>query len=641
MKTYRKIIGHSRLKKNLTITLIIILTSLFFLALYRWDNKYTHPGQQAENGLMIADDFTSEYSLRFLTEDWLFYPNVLLTPKDIKNNTSARYGIYTDIGETVILGSDKSSHGSGSYIMQIKLSEKEQVYALELPEIFSAYQLYIDGQLMLQMGDPNPSSYIPLTQNRMITFEKSGTITVLIAVTDYSHFYSGLNYPPAFGTPLAVNTLRGVRLGISLTFVILALLTGLLSLYMGIRIKQKNALIFSLLCLSMCFFTSYPLVHCFPLPIFPFYALELTGGYIVTLLVIILHNRICGIGRRVRLTSNITAASFCILTFIYGLSSSVLTSDMVHYYAVLVACFKIISASYLLITSYFYLHFKESDYYPLFYATIAYATLYLCSRFMPLFEPLVGGWTAEWGSLILVVTIGCILWRDMVFGYQASLTFKEEHRHISRQLIMQTEYTQQISSQASENRKLNHDFRQHLRTISIMAENAGAGNLLNYLKQISKNIETIQNKSNAPFCSNPAVDALLQYYYDQAEKKNIESDIRFILPERIPLSDVDLCTILGNLLENALEGCDSLHDQRIIALKCKEEPSALYLVVENTYDGRIKKHNGRFLSRKSGELRMGIGLQSVYDILTRYGGTLDVYPMDHIFRVGICIPLDK
>ena len=64
--------------------------------------------------------------------------------------------------------------------------------------------------------------------------------------------------------------------------------------------------------------------------------------------------------------------------------------------------------------------------------------------------------------------------------------------------------------------------------------------------------------------------------------------------------------------------------------------------MENTYDGIVLQKNNRFLSRKdTHSKRFGIGLESVKDIIGKYNGTLDIYPKETIFRVGITLPLNS
>lgn len=630
-------------KKSITITIVILLTTLFFFILYHNDNKYTHRASQAVNGILIADgQEKDETSCRFLIKEWAFYPNTLLTPEYFSDGTrETKYSTLVDIGSQSMLISDGTAHGSGTYVMRLKLPDDKQVYALELPEIFSAYRFYIDDSFVLQMGNPGKEDYRPQTQSRILTFEKSGTVTLILAVSDYSHFYSGLIYPPAFGTVSAVNTLRDIRLGACLLIVASAILIGVFSLFLGIRMKQKNTFIFAFLCFAMSIFTSYSLLHSIAaLPVFPWYALEISSGYLVTALVILMHNRICRIGDKIRRVVNTAAFCFCILSLVYGLSGPALTLNLIYGYSVLVTVFKIITACYLLFTSYRLFDLHGTTYAPMFYGTVIYAVLFLWSRVLPDFEPIYFGWIDEWGSLVMVISIGCLLWRDMVTGYKANLIFAEEHRQISRQLEMQMEYARLISNRAAKNEQLTQKFRSHLQKLSSMPESTESVNLRNYLSEIS---DTLSNTAFSPSqtCGqHPAIDALLRYYRNDACEKQIDFDMQLQIPESLPLSDVEVCTILGNLLENAIEGCETQSGRRSITLGYSLD-SVFLLVIENTFDGRIRQKNSHFLSRKAGEKNIGAGLESVKTILRKYDGTLNIHYTENIFHVTLKVPFKK
>ena len=65
----------------------------------------------------------------------------------------------------------------------------------------------------------------------------------------------------------------------------------------------------------------------------------------------------------------------------------------------------------------------------------------------------------------------------------------------------------------------------------------------------------------------------------------------------------------------------------------------LFLLVENTYDGWFDRSEGHILSRKAGGVRCGIGLSSVRETVERHGGTMDLYPGEDVFQVGITLPI--
>lgn len=634
-------------RQCLSVLAVILFSTAFFLFLYFFDNKYTQTDTQPVNGLLVLSEKDIESApQRFLCRGWAFYPDVLLTPDTYAREASSLYMNYIDIGEYShfdLFGRRRLPHGCGTYVMQIHLPKGPQTYALSLPEIFSSYRLYVNDSLLLQIGNPDSEHYQARTRHRMATFEAEGMVTILLAVSDYSHFYSGLIYSPAFGTPLALNLGRGIRLGINLAAAVLAVTAIVLALYAGKQRRQANAFLYALLCLTMCFSSTYLLYHSlFELPVFPWYGLELCGKYLVTLLVLVLHNRICHRGRIPALASNTTAALFCIISLIYGLSSTYLTVPVMQMFTASEDIFKVLTAGYLIITAYRALDTLNRSTSFLFYASVFYAESALWDLFLPGYEPVYGGWFPEWGGLAMVLAAGITLWSEIFQAYTYNLAFAEEHRQVTRQLAMQIAYSRQINDQALENRRLIHDFRQHLRTLTGIARENGDQQVLDYLGQVSQITEDAASPLLPSFCSNMALDAILRYYYNHALARHIAMDIHISLPDSLPLTDVELCTVLGNLLENAVEACErQVCGNPAIYLASRENTHAWFLLVENSYNGHIKMKNGRFLSHKSSKPRPGIGLESARKIIENRGGTLDIYPMTEKFRVGICIPANS
>ena len=641
-------------KRMLALVLTLAVSSAFFILLYTCDNKYTHEGVQPANGLMdLTAQELEQVPVHYLIRDWIFYPGALLGPEDFADGSPDRYSVYTDIGEHVLLdnlGAENRPHGSGTYVMHLRLPPGRAVYALELPEIFSAYRLYINGFFYAHMGDPDPAHYEPRTQRRQVSFEADREATIILAVSDFSHFYSGLVYPPAFGLPQSLDTLRGSLLGICLFIDTLSLVAGALALYVGARMKEKNALLFALTCLVMCAFTSYALIHSFSLPVFPWYALELASGYLFTLLVVVLHNRICGVGYLTRRVSAGIAGAFCLLALCYGLGAAFLTVPLMEAFSSLVTGFKLLSAGYLIVTAALSLHRRVGSTEPLLYASAFYAVALVWDRLLPNHEPMLTGWFAEWGSLALLLAIGYTLWRNLVTAYAYSLAFAEEHRQVTRQLSMQMEYAKLLAARGEENRKLIHDFRQHLRTMNGLAARFNTTEtaklveqeLTEYLERLSRSMEVERRPgaTNRCFSRDPVVDALLQYYHTSASEKGIAADLQLDLPDTLPVSDVELCTVLGNLLENAVEACERMTEgPRSLSIRTTRTDRRHIIQVNNTYDGKLLRCGERFLSRKTPEARFGVGLESVREIVERHGGMLMLDISDELFSVGVSLPI--
>ena len=639
-------------RQLLALLLAVVLGSALCLSLYVWDNKYTRPGAQPMDGLLtLTDEELEQTDLHFLIHGWAFYPGVLLTPEEWTAHGTEHYMIYTSIGEHTRFDQPDgvTPHGYGTYVLTLELPEDPAQYGLELPEIYSAYRLYLNGNLELQVGEPDLEHYQPRTQNRMVTFTGSGFTTILLAVRDDSHFYSGLVYPPALGTPLAVNLSRGLRLGLAVCVTLCGVLGAALAAYFGVRMRHKNALLFALLCLAGSLFTAYPILHsAAALPPRPWYALEISVGYAMVVLVVTLQNRLCQTRRPVALTVEIAGWLFCLTALCYGLLSPYLTIPVMKVFSLLIFCFKIGSAVYLLGAALRAVRQQVPQAAPLFFAAAFYATLLLWDRLLPAFEPVVTGWFGEWGSFAMTLTIGYVLWRDIVSAYRFNLAFAAEYRQMERQLAMQVEYADQLAQRSDENRRLIHDFRQHLRTITELAGQIESRpeteelrrELLRYLEDFPSVLARRPGVSPGSFCNRAPVDALLQYYSAATQRQEIRADLALTIPAGVPLGDVEWCTVLGNLLENALEACQrQSRGERRLSLTSWATEGTLFLLVENTYDGWFDRSEGHILSRKAGGVRCGIGLSSVRETVERHGGTMDLYPGEDVFQVGITLPI--
>lgn len=627
------------LRRLLAMLLTVAFSSAFYLALYHFDNKYTKDTPQAINGVLyLSETDWTDTPIRYLRDGWRFYAGRLLTPETLQQQGDDYQ--YLSIGEEVnfAMGDDRRSpHGSASYGLTLYLPETEHTYAIELPEIYSAYRFYVNDKLKLQMGEPYSQTYRDETQCRIITFEAAGKVTLLLAVSDRSWIYSGLVYPPAFGEPLHVNTMRGLRIGICLIVVTSTLMMSVFSLYLALRTRRRNNIwLFSLLCLTASVFLSYSIVHgILALPVQPWYTLELVSGYLMTLLVLLLHNRICDTDRRLRLVSEIAAGSVSVMALLYGVFAAQLTLRVMLAFSRLVFAFKLLTALYLLGTAVMAVRRKMENAAILLYADILYACAFAWDRLLPVYEPILGGWFQEWGGLGLVLAVGVVLGRDVAMGYRHSLIYAEEQRQMKRQLTMQVEHLRQINQKVEESAKLRHDFRHHLRTLMALSEGGRREELENYIRGI-----TVINEGTriGRLTENVELDALVQYYSGLAQSMDIRFRSRLLLPAKLDFPMVDLCGLLGNLLENAVEACQRQKDgEKIIFIAGRIQDIQMEFVVDNSFDGKLNVRGGKYASSKRSGY--GLGIPSVLETVERYGGAINLYADEKGFHAEVSLPL--
>ena len=175
-----------------------------------------------------------------------------------------------------------------------------------------------------------------------------------------------------------------------------------------------------------------------------------------------------------------------------------------------------------------------------------------------------------------------------------------------------------------------------MRTLRGLADKESLEGIRRYLAEYepSKEVHDVVTYSN-----NPAADAILHYYSTAAAQIHADFDAVLLLPEGLDFTDADLCILLGNLMENAVEACSRQKaGRRFIILKGKTSRKQLRLVADNSFDGVIRQKDGHYYSSK--RKGMGLGIQSVQAVVERHGGLVSFEAKDNIFQVSVLIPLD-
>lgn len=191
----------------------------------------------------------------------------------------------------------------------------------------------------------------------------------------------------------------------------------------------------------------------------------------------------------------------------------------------------------------------------------------------------------------------------------------EELQVAKRLLYQQREHYHQILDYIEQVRIIRHDFRHHIHALLNMDRDAQA----RYLRELQKELD---NTAAQTFCQNQAVNGLLQEYAGRCRDNQVELEAHLDLPETIPIDDLTLCIVIGNLLENALDACRRFSGPRFVHIRCRWESNHLELLVENSFDGQVRKIGGELLSRKH---EGGLGLLSIRRTLSCPGDNFEVF----------------
>lgn len=187
----------------------------------------------------------------------------------------------------------------------------------------------------------------------------------------------------------------------------------------------------------------------------------------------------------------------------------------------------------------------------------------------------------------------------------------------------------------SEARRQRLDLRRHNQAVLSMLNAGEVEKAKEYLCEREKQIEEDESPR---FCRNSVLNSLLENFSKKAAEQKIECDIKCAFPEPFPMSDTDLCTVFGNIFENALESCAAVISTGGKAFFSMESffPDAGFCVIfENSALKDVAFKKGVPRSKKSG----GLGARSVIDTVKKYGGAVDFSQDGGIFLVKLILPM--
>ena len=202
-----------------------------------------------------------------------------------------------------------------------------------------------------------------------------------------------------------------------------------------------------------------------------------------------------------------------------------------------------------------------------------------------------------------------------------------------RQLI-ETHY-QEVENMYRQMRGWRHDYRNHIQTMKVLASGGDLEGIRSYLDRLDTDLNTVDL---AVKTGNAMADAILNSKISLAKSRDIPVQVDAHIPVKLKMSELDLCCIIGNLFDNAIEASLALPpEERLIRVYLDMKGTQLYLSFTNfTAQGKREKRNGRFLTTK-GEGH-GFGLVRVDAIVERLDGYLSRNSEDGAFTTEILIP---
>ena len=242
--------------------------------------------------------------------------------------------------------------------------------------------------------------------------------------------------------------------------------------------------------------------------------------------------------------------------------------------------------------------------------------------------------------VLLLICMFLISHFMILFIQQLKEQLETNTRNQAMERLLQIQHDQYSMLQAriAENRRARHDCRQHLRVIQDCVKRGDLEDLKSYLAEYEKQFPS---HSDHIYCNSYAVNAILAFYADKAENHNIRLDVKIQMSDTPVIPETEFCVLLGNLLENALDACQTGRSEsetaqpfiRVCAVQTGT--STLSITVDNTSVFKPTWINEKLVSTKAAG--SGIGTESIRMIAEQYRGDARFEWKDGVFYASVML----
>ena len=185
-------------------------------------------------------------------------------------------------------------------------------------------------------------------------------------------------------------------------------------------------------------------------------------------------------------------------------------------------------------------------------------------------------------------------------------------------------------------RSWRHDYHNHLQKLKahIMLDQINEAN--QYLNELEIDLDNVNQLVES---GNVNLDAILNSKLSLAKKSNIDINYKAQVPKTLTITDIDLCVLIGNLIDNAVEACQKISDSspRFIRVYVGIFKKQLYISVTNSTNEIIRKLDEEYITTKRGN--HGHGLKRINNIVEKYAGYINRQNEPKVFVSEVLLPL--
>lgn len=241
--------------------------------------------------------------------------------------------------------------------------------------------------------------------------------------------------------------------------------------------------------------------------------------------------------------------------------------------------------------------------------------------------------TAQGLSAAVSMVFVSVLTAGVFMFFHRFQMLKTENKMLLELETLSENHMKDIEIMMEKNRIQTHDMKHHLLILREYGQEKQWDSLMSYLNELSDDILVSQK---AMWTQVGILDTLLEQKKAKAESKGIEFRIRADRIGELPFSDMEICTLFSNLLDNAIEACEKIpDDRRWIEIHITRKSAMLYITISNSIKGRPLEKEGKLITNKENHQLHGYGIKSVQKIVRKYEGEFSYQVHENEFVVTI------
>lgn len=227
-------------------------------------------------------------------------------------------------------------------------------------------------------------------------------------------------------------------------------------------------------------------------------------------------------------------------------------------------------------------------------------------------------------SAVLLTMFGALYLKNrMIRNENDFLIMKEE---------LESRKYEELSAALEQNRELIHDTKNHYLVISEYERNGEYDSLHRYVEDLRKNFVKVTPEI---YTGNRILDLILSQKRMTAQKNGIDFNVNVMPLAHLPFAEREICSLFGNLLDNAVEACGRAPERKEICVNIRRQNQMLFVEIRNTVKEKPIRKGRHFMTWKQDQDMHGYGLRSVERIVKEYDGLITCEPEGDEFVVTV------